>query len=365
MPTRIDIRGVIIPNDEQWIYDWFEVESTSPGRVSQAISDASGDDLEVVINSGGGDVFSGSEIYTALKGYPGNVTVKIVGAAASAASVAAMGGNKVEMSPTSLLMIHNARARNDGDKRDHRHAADFLHTVDQAIANAYRLKTGMLQSELLALMNKETWMNAQDALEKGFIDEIMFDEGNQLRAVASAGAEMIPAKVIDRLRNEILKQKPKGEKNNMDHPQTQNPASPQAAAASTTGTVPPTTTVAAVSTNAADAAVQERERLKAIDAIASNIDPALVEEAKYGANPMNAEQLAFRAMKEGKMINSGVFDAAVAANKAAGTGDVQAQAQPQGGEREYDLSNLKDVNEVFAQIATNSMADQPRNIRRR
>lgn len=103
-----------------------------------------------------------------------------------------------------------------------------------------------------------------------------------------------------------------------------------------------------------DFAAQERARLKAIDEIAVNIDPELVNEAKYGENPMTAEQLAFRAMKEGKMLNTGLFEAAVQANKTAGTEGVQAQAQPQGTEKEYDLNNIKDVNAIFAQIAASS-----------
>jgi ATP-dependent Clp protease, protease subunit len=368
MPTKIEIRGVIIPNDYQWIYDWFEIEATSPGKVNQLIQAANGDDLEVIINSGGGDVFSGSEIYTALKDYPGNVTVKIIGVAASAASVIAMGGNKVMMSPTAQMMIHNASTSTWGDKRDHRHAADFLQTIDASIANAYRLKTGMSQNELLTLMNKETWMNAQDALEKGFIDEIMFDDGNQLRAVASLHTESIPQKVIEKIRNELLKKKGEIHMGNQNQTAAQGTA-PQASASMSAEQTPQTATAsmatpAPQASSQVDAAAQERERLKAIDAIAANIDPDLVNEAKYGENPMTAEQLAFRALKEGKMINSGLFEQAVKANKAAGADNVMAHTQPQSAEKEYDLNNLKDVNAIFAKIAASSQMGRPQNIRR-
>ncbi|CAJ1003887.1 head maturation protease, ClpP-related [Brevibacillus aydinogluensis] len=359
MPSKIEIRGVIIPNDYQWIYDWFEIEATSPGKVNQLIQEANGDDLEVIINSGGGDVFSGSEIYTALKDYPGNVTVKIIGVAASAASVIAMGGKKVMMSPTAQLMIHNASTSTWGDKRDHRHAAEFLQTIDASIANAYRLKTGMSQNELLTLMNKETWMNAQDALEKGFIDEIMFDDGNQLRAVASLQAEFIPQKVIEKLRNEIFRKKGENQMEKLTQMAAQGTA-PQSSASMSTEQPPQVITTASTAAPApqaamsADAVSKERERLRAIDEIAANIDPALVNEAKYGANPMTAEELAFRAMKEGKLMNAGLFEAAVAANKSAGTDNVQAQMQPQAAEKEFDLNNIRDVNEVFRNIAAMS-----------
>lgn len=360
MPTRIEIKGTIIPNDYQWIYDLFEIEATSPAKVSRAIADANGDDLEIAINSGGGDVFSGSEIYTALKSHAANVEVQIVGVAASAASVIAMAGNKIKMSPTGQLMIHNATTSTRGDKREHRHTADFLQTVDSAIANAYRLKTGMSQTELLALMNKETWMNAQDALAKGFIDEIMFDEGGQLRAVAFSGGEMIPQQVIDRIRNEFAKIQTKGAVEGMhvtNQTQTNEPQSQAASTATAQQAVQPPVqaqvpapTVTIVQ-NQQDAIALERERLRAIDAIAANIDPALVNEAKYGDKPMTAADLALRAMQDGKLINSGLFDSAVAANKASGAPDVKAQTQPQGSEKEYDLNNLKDVSAIFQQLA--------------
>ncbi|MFD2089945.1 head maturation protease, ClpP-related [Brevibacillus brevis] len=347
MPKRIEVRGVIIPNDHQWIYDLFEMDATSPGKISKAIAEANGDDLEVIINSGGGDVYSGSEIYTMLKSHPAGVDVQIVGVAASAASVASMGGKKVRMSPTAQFMIHNAKTRTQGDKWEHRHTADFLQAVDKSIANAYRLKTGLSQNELSTLMNRETWMTAQEALAKGFIDEIMFDDSNQLSAVAHAGIEMIPQQVIDRVRNEIMKFQTEGASIMQVTNQTQV-IDPQPPTASNAAPQPPAPNQAQ---NTQDAAAQERERLRAIDAIAANIDPALVNEAKYGENPMTAADLALKAMQEGKMINNGLFNAAVAANQASGALDVTAQSQQQNTEKEYDLNNLKDVNAVFQQLA--------------
>ncbi|WP_188068612.1 head maturation protease, ClpP-related [Brevibacillus brevis] len=347
MPKRIEVRGVIIPNDHQWIYDLFEMDATSPGKISKAIAEANGDDLEVIINSGGGDVYSGSEIYTMLKSHPSGVDVQIVGVAASAASVASMGGKRVRMSPTAQFMIHNAKTRTQGDKWEHRHTADFLQAVDKSIANAYRLKTGLSQNELSTLMNRETWMTPQEALAKGFIDEIMFDESNQLSAVAHAGIEMIPQQVIDRVRNEIMKFQTEGASIMQVTNQTQV-IDPQPPTASNAAPQPPAPNQ---TQNTQDAAAQERERLRAIDAIAANIDPALVNEAKYGESPMTAADLALKAMQEGKMINNGLFNAAVAANQASGALDVTAQSQQQNTEKEYDLNNLKDVNAVFQQLA--------------
>ncbi|WP_244911688.1 Clp protease ClpP, partial [Brevibacillus brevis] len=268
---------------------------------------------------------SGSEREHMLKSHPAGVEGQSVGVEAREASVAARGGKKVRMSPTAQFMIHNAKTRTQGDKWEHRHTADFLQAVDKSIANAYRLKTGLSQNELSTLMNRETWMTAQEALAKGFIDEIMFDDSNQLSAVAHAGIEMIPQQVIDRVRNEIMKFQTEGASFMQVTNQTQV-IDPQPPTASNAAPQPPVPNQAQ---NTQDATAQERERLRAIDAIAANIDPALVNEAKYGENPMTAADLALKAMQEGKMINNGLFNAAVAANQASGALDVTAQSQQQ------------------------------------
>lgn len=197
--AKVSIRGPIISNDEQWIYDFFEIDATSPKSVSKALEKAENQDIEVEINSGGGSVFAGSEIYTALKSYRGNVTVKIVGLAASAASVIAMAGNKVLMSPTSQMMIHNVSVGTSGDYRDMEHTAQILKNANETIANAYMLKSGMEQKDLLKMMDKETWLTPNQALEKGFIDEIMFN--NELKLTASAYSNALPPSLIDKIRN--------------------------------------------------------------------------------------------------------------------------------------------------------------------
>lgn len=198
---KINIKGPIISNSDAWIYEWFGIEATSPSMVDKAIEKANGEDLEVEINSGGGSVFAGSEIYTALKSYKGNVTVKIVGLAASAASVIAMAGKKVLMSPTAQMMIHNVSSWAAGDYREMEHTAEILKNANDTIANAYRLKTGKEQKELLSLMDNETWMTAQKAKELGFIDEIMFEELQLAASTSYSG--LLPPEVINKMRNTI------------------------------------------------------------------------------------------------------------------------------------------------------------------
>ena len=133
-------------------------------------------DLTLWINSPGGNVFAAAEIYTMIRDYPHNVTVRIASIAASAASVIAMAGNTVEMSPTALLMIHDPSTIAMGNARDMEKAIATLNEVKESIINAYMAKTGLSHNRISKLMSDETWINAKKAVELGFADEILFDE---------------------------------------------------------------------------------------------------------------------------------------------------------------------------------------------
>ena len=213
---KISVKGPIIDSDDQWIYDYFEVEATSPKKVIDLINQAkNNEELEVEINSGGGSVFAGSEIYTALKSYEGKVITKVVGLAASAASVVTMAGDIVKITPTGQVMIHNASGGFGGDYRDMEKGAEILKNVNATISNAYRLKTGLSNEELLEMMNKETWLTPQQALEKRFVDEIMFT--NDVKLVASFNNGMLPQEVINKMKMELMnKEVPKEPENNIE-----------------------------------------------------------------------------------------------------------------------------------------------------
>jgi len=132
--------------------------------------------ITLSINSPGGDTIAASQIYTMLMEYPYDVTVKITGIAASAASVIAMAGSTVTMSPTSMMMVHNPFTIAMGDSAEMRRASHLLDEVKESIINAYELKTGMSRTRLSHMMNDETWMNAVKAKELGFCDEILFTD---------------------------------------------------------------------------------------------------------------------------------------------------------------------------------------------
>ena len=133
-------------------------------------------DIVIWINSPGGDCVAASQIYSMLMDYKGSVTVKIDGIAASAASVIAMAGTTVLMAPTALMMIHNPATMAYGDHEDMQKAIDMLDEVKESIINAYEIKTGQSRAKLAHLMDAETWMNANKAIELGFADDILKDE---------------------------------------------------------------------------------------------------------------------------------------------------------------------------------------------
>lgn len=170
----INLKGEIVSDDRAEIYRQLGYTCTSPKDFADLSSD--GEDIEVVINSQGGSVIDASEIFTALKDYKGQVTAKIVGFAGSCASWIAMAADKVKISPMGFIMIHNASSVAIGDNREMDSAGNMLKTVDEAIRNAYKEKTGLSDEELKDLMDNETWFNSSKALEKNFADEIMFEE---------------------------------------------------------------------------------------------------------------------------------------------------------------------------------------------
>ena len=132
--------------------------------------------VTIWLNSPGGDCIAASQIYSMLMDYTGNVTVKIDGIAASAASVIAMAGTTVLMAPTALMMIHNPMTMAFGDSGEMQKAIDMLDEVKESIVNAYEIKTGMSRARISHLMDSETWMNANKAIELGFADDILEDK---------------------------------------------------------------------------------------------------------------------------------------------------------------------------------------------
>ena len=188
---------------------WFD-DDVTPAAFKADLLAGSGP-ITIWINSPGGDCVAAAQIYNMLMEYPGDVTVKIDGIAASAASVIAMAGTRVLMSPVSTMMIHNPLTVAIGDSEEMRKAIQMLDEYKESIINAYEIKTGLSRAKLSHLMDAETWMNANKALELGFCDEILFKsdapsgEAEQARQAdgtvpvssATTGEQSIPKEVLD------------------------------------------------------------------------------------------------------------------------------------------------------------------------
>lgn len=195
------LNGVI--SDETWWGD-----EITPKIFKDELEAGSGN-VTVWINSPGGDVFAAAQIYNMLMDYKGRVTVKIDGLAASAASVIAMAGGDVYMSPVSMLMIHNPSTIAIGDSEEMLRAKALLDEVKESIINAYELKSGLARTKLSHLMDAETWMNANKAIELGFADKILFSAEEE-RSSFDTGQVLIFSRAA--ITNSLLGKIPKQQK---------------------------------------------------------------------------------------------------------------------------------------------------------
>lgn len=171
----INIKGDIVDNDWGRIYEYYGWDYMSPKKMEDELKSANGDEVVFLINSGGGSVFDGYDIFNAIKEYRGKTTAKIVGLAASAASFIAMGADKVQACALSQMMIHRAANGNQGNAPSHHANGNFLEGVDSTIVKAYTMRNGKTDEEMIELMDKTTWLTPTQALENGIVDEIVND----------------------------------------------------------------------------------------------------------------------------------------------------------------------------------------------
>ena len=196
----LEIGGVIAEES------WFDSD-VEPKAFKEELMKGKGP-VTVWINSPGGDCIAASCIYSALTDYPGEITVKISGLVASAASVVAMAGDKVEMAPTSMMMIHNPATTVYGDHSEMKKAIKVLEEVKESIINAYERKTNLPRDDISKLMENETWMNAKKAVELGFADKIIGDEAPEAKVddafsfSARAGERRLMERIVARVKEE-------------------------------------------------------------------------------------------------------------------------------------------------------------------
>ena len=180
-------------SDETWWGD-----EITPQMFRSELNAAEGD-IDLWINSPGGDCYAAAQIYNMLMEYKGNVNVKIDGIAASAASVVAMAGSTVEISPLGMLMIHNPMTVSIGDTHEMERTITFLAEIKESIINAYEIKTGLSRAKISRLMDAETWMNAKKAVELGFADSVLYGDAQRPMTDATDGLIFSRAAVTNSL----------------------------------------------------------------------------------------------------------------------------------------------------------------------
>lgn len=337
--VKVNVKGPIVTNGQKWLYDYFEMDACAPSDISKALEEADGEDIEVYINSNGGVCTAGFEIYTLLKEYSGKVTAKIIGAAMSAASIIACAADECLISDAGIFMIHNTQSYTEGDYRDMEAEADALKQFNEAIVNVYEKKTGKSREELADLMDKNTYMAAEKAIELGFVDDYMFkvsESDTEAMLVVNAETPLFTDAMVQKVKKLVLNQRKsavlpsangdlsiknnKGgnEKMTLEEFLKENPEQQAAVDTMVQG---------ARAEGEAEGAKNERARLKELDAIAKSVTAEALKEAKYGENAKDAKTLAFEAMVDDTKKAAAYMDQAKNDSGEAGTDKVGAGSE--------------------------------------
>ena len=365
MAVKIEVKGPIVSNDTAWLYHYFGWDACSPKDISKKLAEAAGDDVILEINSPGGVCSYGYEMYTALMGYEGKVTAHVI-MAASAASLLVCAADEALASDTCIFMIHNTQSTAEGDYRDMQASADLLLEFNAGIINAYVRKTGKSREELQEMMDSETYMSPQKAIENGFIDGYMFgnpdDAGQAGKGDTAQGSMMLSA--VNAAFPVIAEEKAKEITAVLKAAQTQETGGGGIAVSGKGGIQPENMQegsgaaskiddaqnnhkegekkkmtleelyaehpeirdeVAALVSNAeTEGAGKERARLEALDKIAHSVTGEALEAAKYGENRMDAKELAYQALMEDGQKSKNYMANAVEDSAASGVEEVGA-----------------------------------------
>lgn len=359
MPKRINVKGPIIGNDDAWIYHLFGWDCTCPNDIINGLEEAAGEDIILEINSPGGYVSYGYEMYTKIMEYTGKVTANVI-TASSAASLLVCAADEALISDTGWVMIHCASIGNtSGNSTEMQRQADHLRAVDEGIINAYVRKTGKSREELLQMMKDETYMDPKSAIKEGFIDGYIFGDPNErtdqpsnIGKAVAAEIPMIPEDKIKQLA--MAMKKAEEEKNGKVAPVQQKDGqitvdnavsgdihheeegknvnlkelleqNPEAKAEMD----------AAIEEAKVSAKKEEQERIKSLDAIAGTVTAEALEEAKYGENPKDGQTLAYEALVSGSQMAKNYMKQAVEDSEQSGVEEV-GTGTPDAGQAQTD-----------------------------
>lgn len=359
---KINIKGPIVDNDTAQFYEWIGWECASPNSIRKGLEEANGEDIVLEINSPGGIVTSGYEMYSNIMEYEGKVTAHII-SACSAATLLACAADEALISDAGIFMIHNVQGRADGDYRNLQMEADALREFDEGIINAYVRKTGMSREEIQNLMDNNTYMSPQTAIQYGFIDGYMFGEPNEketgeadvvnfvssivavdipilpqdkakelMKAICVAKEDVAPVQQKERKKNEQNIGIEAGSEYN-DSRKGENKMTlsefleknPEAQAE-----------VNAIRDEAKSEGWQEeRKRIQSLDAIAGTVTKEALNNAKYGEKPVDGPTLAYQAMMDGEKLAAAYMAQAREDSKESGVEEVGI-GNPDAGEEPTD-----------------------------
>lgn len=344
--AELRITGEIVSDDDSWIYEWLGIAHASPNAFREELSQYKGKNLTVWVDSWGGDVFAAAGIYTALKEHKGKVTVKVDGKAASAASVIAMAGDEVLMSPVSIMMIHNPWTVAVGEAKDMRHVADVLDEVKETIINAYQTKTKLSREKISQLMDEETWMSAQKAISEGFADGVLYvetadeeenksEQFNNVFSFSRLAIQNSTNAAINRF-FEIWKKVNNTQKNLPDNLQEEVKQLEIKNLDDLKKHFPEL-----CNQLVEESKKEERNRLKEIEEISATIDPDLVLKAKY-ETPISAQELAFEALKADVKKGKDYLEQRKQEFQDSGAANVKADVTETGNEKKVEVNALAD-----------------------
>lgn len=352
MAKKISLKGPILDNDTSRLYDWIGWQSTCPAKLERALAEADGDDIVLEVNSPGGYCDYGFEMYTMLKEYPGNIEAHII-CAASAMTVVCCAADHCLISDAGMYMVHNTHGGGNGDYRDMLNIAECLEEYNESIINVYTRRTGKSREELKDIMDHTTWMSPGKAIEEGFVDGYLFgdpDQENETESDAPQASD--PAMVMGMIMNAsmpvisrdkaaeltvLMKLFESADVEGVDKGVPSTDAADLGAAASG---LTDSEQISGVSTGSdivtdnqeipnneggkhmsleellaadpeakaefdayvqnvtSDAVKAENTRLHDLDAIRASVSEDALHQAKYGDNPLNAQELAFQTLME-------------------------------------------------------------------
>lgn len=362
MAREIEIKGTIISNDSKWIYDLFEMSSTCPRDVIEPLKEINGtEDIIILMNSPGGNCNAADEIYTAISTYKGNIEIHVVGVAYSAASEILM-ACKSYISPVGKIMIHNTSTSASGDYREMDSTSDMLKKYNLAIQNAYKAKIAnsgkepITDDEFTELMDKTTYMTAQEAVDKGFVDEVLQTNNDNITTVYNAE---IPILNEDRIRelSEMLMGKAKVDNTNPKLSVEDFINNKNINKGGTNVTIEElrkqypelTAELDSMVSNAREEGVQaERERLSSIDEISNTMPESMVKDAKY-TNPCSAAELTLKVAQEAAKQGEAYMNNVITDSKNSGVNGVKQEVTDLSGKDE--VCNDNELAEIVAASA--------------